>query len=146
MSYLDSIRGENLEVIEVLGGDVSKGLSANDASFKGFGEVYFSKIKHNSVKAWKKHAEMTMNLIVPMGVVRFVFFTEYDNRFHEEIIGEINPRRLLVPPGIWFGFQGYAPGESLVVNIANIIHSEDEITRLARDKIDFNWCCREDLP
>ena len=30
-------------------------------------------VKSGSIKGWKKHLEMTMNLIVPLGMVRFVF-------------------------------------------------------------------------
>ena len=71
--------------------------------------------------------------------MRFVFFNENENRFREEIIGEAYPRRLFVPPNIWFGFQGCALAGSVVVNIANRIHSEDEIMRLDQNEIDFDW-------
>ena len=34
-----------------------------------------------------------------------------------------------MPPGIWFGFQGISEGTALLLNIANIEHSPEEIER-----------------
>ena len=36
-------------------------------------EELFSTIKCNKIKAWKRHLKMTMNLIVPLGNVKFIF-------------------------------------------------------------------------
>ena len=55
------------------GGDVMHALKNNDPEYGGFGEAYFSWLEHRKVKAWKCHTEMTMNLIVPFGQVKFVF-------------------------------------------------------------------------
>ena len=79
---------EELKIVNVEGGDVMHGLKCSDKSFKSFGELYFSWIEPKKIKAWKKHKLMTMNLVVPYGLVKFVIF--YDNEpndFHEVIIG-----------------------------------------------------------
>ena len=49
-----------------------------------FGEIYFSNINSLCIKAWKKHKIMTLNLIVPIGKVRFVF---HDKNFQINIEG-----------------------------------------------------------
>ena len=64
-----------LKRINVTGGDVLHCLRANEKSFEKFGEAYFSFIEMNHVKAWKRHLKMKMNLIVPVGKVRFVFYS-----------------------------------------------------------------------
>ena len=59
---------------------------------------------------------MTMNLIVPIGMVRFVFCDNENQKYREEYIGATNYSRLMVPPKIWFGFQGISDSDSLILN------------------------------
>ena len=47
---------------------------------------------------------MHINLIVPIGIVRFVFYDELTNKFRVEEIGKNNYARLTIPKGIFFGF------------------------------------------
>ena len=53
-----------LKKFHVEEGDVLHGLKASEIEFNGFEEAYFSTIKNNKIKAWKRHLRMTMNLIV----------------------------------------------------------------------------------
>jgi dTDP-4-dehydrorhamnose 3,5-epimerase len=122
-----------LKQVHVGGGNVLHALKNTDNGYNGFGEAYFSWIENGSIKAWKRHMRMTMNLIVPVGNVQFVFITEEGNLLVREIIGENNYVRITVPPGIWFGFKGeYAP-KSLVLNLASITHDPDEVERLPKE-------------
>jgi dTDP-4-dehydrorhamnose 3,5-epimerase len=128
-----------LKHIKVEGGDVLHALKNSDSSFNGFGEAYFSWITNGSVKAWKCHTKMTMNIIVPVGKVRFVFHLEGTKEFRVEEIGDNRYIRLTIPPGIWFGFQGISSRQSLVLNIANILHNPNEIKRLNLSEISYDW-------
>ena len=122
-----------LKQIHVEGGNVLHALKNTDNGYDDFGEAYFSWIENGSIKAWKRHMRMTMNLIVPVGNVQFVFITEEGNLLVREIIGENNYVRITIPPGIWFGFKGeYAP-KSLVLNLASITHDPDEVERLPKE-------------
>ena len=76
---------------------------------------------------------MTMNLIVPVGNVQFVFLTDEGSIIGQEIIGEDNYVRITVPPGIWFGFKGEFASKSLVLNLASITHDPDEVERLPKE-------------
>ena len=135
---INEIIATPLRRIPVSGGDVLHAMKKSDNGFTGFGESYFSQIESNVVKAWKKHLKMTLNLIVPFGRVRFVFMVN-DGLFREEIIGDGNYVRLTIPPGIWFGFKGDYENTSLILNIANIEHSPEEIERKDISKIKYNW-------
>ena len=128
-----------LKNISTAGGDVLHGFKNTDTNFTCFGEAYFSCVMHESVKAWKKHSLMTMNLIVPVGKVRFVFKSDSDDDFYVEEIGIDNYARLTVPPGVWFGFQGLCPEGSLILNIADILHSEGEVERCEIGSLNFDW-------
>ena len=128
-----------LKKINTQGGDVLHALKSADEDFSGFGEIYFSRIEKNAIKAWKKHTKMNMNLIVPVGLVRFVFFDELNKNFTIYEIGESNYVRLFVPNNIWFGFQGIYDTASLVANISDIVHDPNEVERLMPKEINYNW-------
>ena len=82
---------------------------------------------------------MKLNLVVPFGTVKFVFYSENKNIFKVIKIGEKNYSRITVPPKIWFGFKGLSKPESIVLNLANIQHDDKEIFRYKKNKIKFNW-------
>ncbi len=139
---LDTILVTKLDKIEVEGGNVLHGMKRDDLGYSGFGEAYFSWISLNAKKAWKQHLKMTLNLIVPIGKVKFVFcYYETNNKeiFRVEEIGEDNYVRLTVPPGIWFGFQGLHNDSSLVMNIASIAHDPSEVIRKEISDINYKW-------
>ena len=125
--------------IETAGGDVLHAMKQSDAGYAGFGEAYFSWVAQGSVKAWKRHTRMTMNLIVPLGKVRFVFHLDGGEEFRVEEIGPDCYARITVPPGIWFGFRGLAAPQSLVLNIASIPHDPKEVERRALTEITYGW-------
>ena len=54
-------------------GDVLHVMRNFDEGFAGFGEAYFSSIQSETVKAWKRHREMILNLVVPFGEIGFVW-------------------------------------------------------------------------
>ena len=134
---VDGISVASLQRIVVSGGDVLHGMKSEDQGYAGFGEAYFSQIEYGAVKAWKRHLRMTLNLIVPVGVVKFVFIDGQGGR-REEGVGGDRYVRLTVPPGYWFGFQGLSRPTSLVLNIADIPHDPDEVERMDIQEMNFD--------
>jgi len=135
---LDEIKINQLTIIPTIGGDVLHAMRQSDAGCEGFGEAYFSWVTSGKVKGWKRHKLMTMNIVVPVGRVRFVFYTT-EHMCRVEEIGADRYVRITVPPGIWFGFQGLVEQQSLVLNIANILHDPNEVERLELSKIKHDW-------
>jgi len=131
-----------LDIIDTPGGNVMHVMKESDVGYVAFGEAYFSEIKLNAIKGWKRHKEMTLNLVVPVGKIKFVLF---DNRgesngvFQEVVISKKNYCRLTVPPMIWVGFQGLSISGSILLNIANINHNPTEVDKKNIDEIEFNW-------
>ena len=137
---LEDILVTPLKRIPTVGGDVLHALKDSDDGFNSFGEIYFSWVAEGAIKAWKYHKHMTLNLIVPVGEISFVFhLINQKNNFRTENIGEGRYVRLTVPPGIWFGFQGIASEQSLLTNVANIAHDPDEVLAKKKSEIIYNW-------
>ena len=136
---LDEIRVTPLKRIPTIGGDVMHALRASEAEFTKFGEAYFSWIKPGAIKAWKCHLRMTLNLIVPLGSVRFVFhLPDQIDAVRIDEIGKARYMRLTVPSGIWLGFKGMGSRSSLVMNLADIEHDPDEVMRKPLSEAKYN--------
>ncbi len=130
------IKQSTLTCIRNPQGDIFHALKSTDREFQGFGEVYFSQINYGCIKAWKRHLKMTLNLVCPVGKVKFAFFTDKLG-YESAIIGKENYKRLTVPPGVWFGFQGMERPFSLIMNVADILHDPKEIERKKLDSMSF---------
>ena len=141
---IDGITFTALDKIEVDAGSVLHFIKNDDPGYIGFGEVYFSTVKKGAIKAWKMHKLMTLNLVVPVGEVFFVFV---DQRKKSKTNGEIykmrlssNPyRRMTVPPGIWFGFMGLSSELNLLSNQADIVHDPQEVERKDLNAFQIDW-------
>ena len=127
-----------LKRISVTGGDVLHAMKKSDPGYVDFGEAYFSMVEFGAIKAWKRHLQMTLNLVVPIGEVQFVLIDSV-GLIREERIGEGHYARLTIPPGIWFGFQGVSKKTALLLNIADIEHSPDEVERKELDEVKYDW-------
>ena len=131
-----------LRRIETSGGEVIKALTADEPDFKGLGEAYFSRVNPRCVRAWKRHNEMTVNVVVPVGHVRFVVADGSDElgyTFEHFDLGEqFTHGRLTIDPGTWFGFMGGEAG-GLVLNLSDIVHRPDEADGRDVDDFDYDW-------
>ncbi|BBH54059.1 dTDP-4-dehydrorhamnose 3,5-epimerase [Fluviispira sanaruensis] len=121
-------------------------LRCDTSHFSKFGEVYFSTIKENATKAWKKHLFMTQNLAVPVGKIKLVCFDDRKNSFSYGLIDEIylgieHFYLVTVPPLIWYGFQGIGACESLIANCTDMPHDPNEVVRKSEsdESIPYKW-------
>ncbi len=143
-SIIDGVLLTPLKVINVPGGDVLHSMKCSDSGYSGFGEAYFSMIEPSIVKAWKRHRKMTLNLVVPVGKVKFVIYDDRQNsesgkKFLEVILSRNNYYRLTIPPMVWIGFQGMDEYTSMLLNIADIEHTPEEANRKEMNEIKYNW-------
>lgn len=138
MNDLKKIKVFKLQKFKNSKGNVLRGFRKNDKFLKNSAEIYFSWINKNAIKGWKLHKKMTMNLVVPIGKVKFVFYN--GKNFKTIIVGERNYNRIFVPNNIFFAFQNLYKEKSLIVNNASIIHQKkDEVLKLSLNKINYLW-------
>ena len=124
-------------------GDILHALKKSESSFNNFGEAYFSFVKYNQIKGWKKHTKMTMNLIVPVGEVKFALYDDRNKKFEPNIkevsIGQSNYKRLTIPPNIYVSFKGISKNINLILNIADMEHDPNESINIDLSDIDYEW-------
>jgi len=140
---IDGIIKTPLKKINLDDGSVFHGMKKNDVGYVNFGEVYFSFIKIEAIKGWKLHQRITLNLIVPIGEIKFNFIDSRKNSktyniLFETTLSDRDYFRLTVPPNIWFAFKGIGQGVNMLTNIADIPHDPDEVIRKDLKDIGFS--------
>jgi dTDP-4-dehydrorhamnose 3,5-epimerase len=114
--------------------------------FKKFGEIYFSTVKPNFIKAWHLHKEATLNYVCIKGEVKLVLFDDRREsktfgKYQELILSPNDYFMVTIPPLIWNGFKGIDKQESIIANCMTIPHNEKEIIRKEPldKKFDYSW-------
>ena len=138
-NILNTIKVKFLKVIMLPAGNNIHIIRKNEMKKWSLEEAYFSKIKFGKIKAWKFHKKMTLNLTVPYGNVKFVFYCNKNKKFRTINIGKNKYTRITVPPKIWFGFKGLSKPESVILNLANFRYNKKEIVRKKINQIKYNW-------
>lgn len=119
-------------------GDIFHAMKKSDEGFDGFGEVYFSTIHQNDIKGWKKHTEMTLNLVVVSGEIEFVVYNDDSKTFFDMALSQDNYQRLTVSPNLWMAFKGLKEN-NMLLNIASIEHDSGEAVNLDLQEIEYEW-------
>lgn len=119
-------------------GDIFHAMKKSDVGYDGFGEAYFSTIKQDNIKGWKKHTKMTLNLVVPVGEIEFVVYDENSKEFFSVKLSQNNYQRLTVKPNLWMAFRGI--GEyNMLLNLASIEHDPNEAINISIEEIMYGW-------
>ncbi len=113
------------KTILVENGNVRHGLKVSEESFAGFGELYFTEIRKNKVKGWKRHSEMTLNLLPVVGEI--VLYLKRDLADAPELIhfGFSNYKLVSIEPNVWVAFEGLSE-INMMANLASIEHDPSE--------------------
>lgn len=122
-------------------------LKSTDESFKGFGEVYYSKINTQVIKGWKLHYRLHQNFCVPFGDVKIVVFDCRENspskgEFEEILLNDSDNYYLLsMPPGLWYSFKCTSKNFALLANVIDQAHDPLESTTLPLQNsiIPYEW-------
>lgn len=128
-------------------GRVMHMLRSDAQHFDQFGEIYFSEIVPNAIKAWHLHKRMVLNYAVPIGSIKLVLFDDRigsptKGMIEEYILGSSSNYNLIViPPLVWNGFKCIGNDIALVANCSTIPHDPNEIERLnpSNSKIPYDW-------
>jgi len=133
-----------LKVISNPKGDIYHAFKKSDKGYFSFGEAYFTNVNYAEIKGWKMHSKMVLNLVVPVGEIRFVIF---DDRTYSKTKGEFdsyhlsidNYQRLTIEPNLWLAFQGIGKSQNMLLNIANIEHDCPESENIELSNIPYDW-------
>lgn len=141
---LDGLLITPLKKISHPKGNIFHAMKSSETGYAGFGEAYFSEVCFGEVKGWKKHKKMVLNLVVPVGKIKFVAYDDRphsrtNGQFYQTELSEDNYCRLTVPQGVWLAFQGTGELRNLLLNLASIPHDPNESEVKSLNDIEFEW-------
>jgi len=89
-----------------------------------------------------------MNLVVPVGEIKFVFFdnrndSNTENEYYSINLSPSKYCRITVPANIWMAFQGVSKGTNLLLNIASIEHDPKEAIPARLQDFYYDWSANE---
>ena len=121
-------------------------LRVDDKNYKKFGEIYFSTVNPNKIKAWHFHKLMTLNYAIVHGSIKLVLYDDRDESktkgtIQEIILSNENHYLVSIPPKIWNGFCSSDNKHAILANCSDIPHDKEEIIRLPFDdpKFPYKW-------
>lgn len=135
---MDGVTLTPLKQIKHSKGDIYHSLKKSDTEYSGFGEAYFSTINKGDIKGWKKHTKMTLNLVVPVGEIEFVIYSELTKEFFQVRLSLKNYQRLTITPDLWVAFRGLQE-DNMLLNIASIEHDPKESVDCQLEDIQYAW-------
>lgn len=142
---MEGVKLYPLKQIMVPKGDIFHALKSTDEGYAGFGEAYFSQIEEGEVKGWKRHNRMILNIVVPVGAIKFVIYDDREGsvtngEFEEVILSSFsNYQRMTIAPGLWMAFQGVGKGISMLLDIIPEPHNPDEADKKALSDLFTNF-------
>ena len=143
---IKGIKITKLKIIPDERGKVMHMMRNDSPVFKNFGEVYFSTIYENKIKAWHLLRESYLIYVCVVGEVKLVLFDDRKDSLtknqHQEIfLSPDNYFLVTIPPNVWNGFKGLGKKESIIANCLTLPHNEKEMIRKdPKDKyFGYNW-------
>lgn len=116
--------------------------------FPGFGQVYVTSSYAGVVKAWYRHHYQIDQIASINGLFKLALYDARDGSpsqglVQEIFLGELAPKLVQIPTGIWHGFKNVGPAEALLLHLNSIaydMNAPDE-DRLAYDdpSIPYTW-------
>jgi len=146
---IDGVKIIPLKTILDERGLVRQMMKCTDPHFSQFGEIYFSHIFPNAIKAWHVHRKMELNYAVISGNIKLVLYDDrQDSRTYKQLeeifIGEDNYVLVTVPPHVINGFKAIGNQKAIVANCSTIPHDPLEIERFDPfdKRINYDWNIR----
>jgi len=140
---MDGVILHPLKQIVVPKGNIYHALKSTDQGYVGFGEAYFSQIESGEIKGWKRHNRMTLNIIVPLGKIKFIIYDDREDsstygQFEELVLSpDENYQRLTLSPGIWMAFMGIGKTVSMLMDVIPEVHNSQEADRKELSEIPY---------
>ena len=146
---INGIKVKPLKVIPDERGRLFEVLRRDEGFFERFGQVYCTSVNFGVVKGWHYHKKQVDNFVCVHGMIKLVAFDSRKNsstyqELNEFFIGVHQPMVVRIPAGVYHGFKGITPPESIVINVPTepYHHRRPDECRLAPHNnglIPYDW-------
>ena len=121
---------------------------ADEPDFPGFGQAYVTSTYPGVIKAWYRHEIQIDQIAVITGLLKLVLYDTRDNSstegvVQELVLGDLAPRLIRIPPGIWHGFQAIGDHEAFALHLNTVAFDparpDEERLPSDSDVIPYRW-------
>lgn len=137
LKLLPNSRGRLMEV-----------LRNDDDLYLGFGQAYITSTYPGVIKAWYRHHRQIDQIASVTGLVRLALFDSRDDSptrgvVNEIVLGDLAPRLVQIPTGVWHGFQAIGNAEAFLLHLNSTPYNPADLDedRLPSDdtSIPYRW-------
>lgn len=145
MENIEGVIVSSMKIIPNAQGELYHVLKKSSIGFIDFGEAYLTSVLPNEIKGWKKHFEMTLNLVAVSGEILVVVHDDRENsrtkgKFCSYLLSLKTNQRITIPAHLWVAFQGISSDlKNLMLNIGSIEHNPTESINAEIDQFKFEW-------
>lgn len=145
---INGVRIQALRLLPNERGRLMEVQRSDDEIFPGFGQVYVTQSYQGVVKAWYRHHTQIDQIAAITGLVKLILFDDRPGsssagQVQEIIMGELSPRLVQIPPGVWHGFKAIGRTDAFLLHLNSVAHhpGEPDEDRVPSDdpSIPFRW-------
>jgi dTDP-4-dehydrorhamnose 3,5-epimerase len=98
---------------------------SDDSHFLGFGQAYITATRPGVIKAWYRHTKQVDQITAINGLFKLVLFdarpeSATRDKLQEIILGELAPKLVQIPAGIWHGFKNIGENEAFLLHLNTV--------------------------
>lgn len=145
---IEGVKIQSLKLLPNERGRLMEVQRVDDETYPGFGQAYITSTHSGVVKAWYRHHRQVDQIASVTGLIKLVLYDDRNDSptngmLNEIIMGELSPKLVLIPPGVWHGFKTISSEESFLLHLNSIpfdFETRDE-DRLPYDdtSIPYKW-------
>lgn len=114
--------------------------------FRRFGQAYVSLNFPGVIRAWHYHKKQSDVFVCVAGMIKVPLYDARDGspthgRLDELVMGDDRPLAVLIPPGIYHGYQTIGTRASLLLNLPTELYDGTDEFRVPFDspEIPYSW-------
>lgn len=145
---IDGVHIRNLKLLPNEKGRLMEVQRADDPIFPGYGQSYITSTFPGVVKAWYRHHRQIDQIAVVRGLLKLVLFDARElsptrGAVLEIIMGELSPKLVQIPPGIWHGFQAIGSEETFILHLNSLaydfVDTDEDRLPVSDPSIPYTW-------
>ena len=121
---------KNYQIIENNKGNIFK--FANVDKYSDFikGEIYFSEVKANESKPWRRHTRINTVIGVVSGEINIKIRSDINNQLITKKLSLENSTLIKIKFGTWYSFENQKNSSCLLFAMLDKKHDDGEVERL----------------
>ena len=121
------IKSSKLKIIKTPKSTVMKLFSQKFIKKNNINEIYSSKIREGTIRAWKKSTNSSQNITVISGKIKLVIIKDLKKSlFYEIKLSLKNFQIIHIPKNFWYGFKCLSKEDAIILNAIDITYNKSK--------------------